>query len=181
MTDSSGPARMCARRLVAILASATPFACSAQVDSHSIRIDRPAFTVVAPEPWVEVQGAASDQTAGLKRQGEKWAICVVMLAAPSSGPGYAQLVEETFVDDNYLNFFATQLIAGDGKFISVRRSEIKGRPAVEAVSERDDERILHGMVMNHGNTYTASCRTAVVDYEGLEPEFRAIINSLDLK
>ena len=157
-----------------------PLACSAQVDSHSIRIDRPAFSVIALESWVEVHGA-TNQTAGLVRLGEQWASCVVMLVVPSSGPGYAQLVEETFVDDNYLNFFAIKLIAGDGKFISVRRSEIKGKPAVEAVSERDGERILHGMVMKHGNIYTASCRTAVADYEGLEPEFRAIINSLDVK
>jgi hypothetical protein len=164
------------------LAAATSgVACSAQGDSHSIRIDRPAFSVVAPEPWVEVQGAATNQTAGLMRQGEQRATCVVMLAVPSSGPGYAQLVEETFVDDSYLNFFAVKLIAGDGKFISVRRSEIKGKPAVEAVSERDGERILHGMLIEHGNTYTASCRTAVANYEGLEPEFRAIINSLDVK
>jgi hypothetical protein len=167
------------------MAAATPLACSAQVDSHSIRIDRPAFSVAAPEPWVEVQGAATNQAAGLMRMSKPSATCLVMLIErpPSASPtsGYTQLVEETFVDDNYLNFFAIKLIGGDGKFIGVRRSEIKGRPAIEAVSERDGERILHGMVMKHGNTYTASCRTAVADFEGLEPEFRAIINSLDVK
>lgn len=183
--DSFWPAGRCAQRLAAILAADTLLACSAHVDSHSIRIDRPAFSVAAPKPWVEVRSAATNETAGLVRAGEPSATCLVMLTEgpPSASPnsGYTQLVQEMFVDDLYLNFFAIQLIAGDGKFVGVRRSEIKGRPAVEAISERDGERILHGMIMKDANTYTASCRTAVADYEDLEPEFRAIINSLDVK